>query len=144
MAAQEKIHGAGGVLIQDGQVLLIVEDQSDNRYGKQAGMLSIPMGRIKPGEIPHRAAEREFQEETGLTVYTGQYLMELPAPPDGLVKIFAMAIDGDDSPSPDKGLNPRWMGIEEFLSQPEASVRPPSKAAVRLALQWQSLRTTSV
>lgn len=138
MAEEEKIRGAGGVLLKGGQVLVIVEDESDQRYGKRAGMLSVPMGRVRSesGELPREAAEREFREESGYPVRVQQYLLEVPAPPAGVVKIYAMEMNGNVSIE-NGTLRPRWMSVEEFLSLPDERVRPPSKTAVRLALLWK-------
>lgn len=126
------VYGAGGVLLENGRVLVITEDETDERYGKVAGMLSIPMGRIRDGESPRRTAEREFGEETGCLVVTTQYLQEFSLPPAGIVKIYLVEKKGGDIK---KGaLQPRWMPLKEFLSLAPGKVRPPSKEAVRLAL----------
>lgn len=51
---------AGGMLIHDGQVLLVKH--------KKLGIWLNPGGHIEDGELPHQTAEREFFEETGVEV----------------------------------------------------------------------------
>ncbi len=55
--------GAGAVVVDEGRVLLV-----RNRYGAARERYLLPAGRVKPGEMPDRAAERETLEETGLRV----------------------------------------------------------------------------
>lgn len=55
--------GAGAVVVDDERVLLV-----RNRYGVTRERYLLPAGRVKPGEMPDRAAERETLEETGLRV----------------------------------------------------------------------------
>lgn len=55
--------GAGAVVLDQQRVLLV-----RNRYGVTRERYLLPAGRVKPGEMPDRAAERETLEETGLRV----------------------------------------------------------------------------
>ncbi len=55
--------GAGTVVVDQERVLLV-----RNRYGVTKGRYLLPAGRVKIGELPDRAAERETLEETGLRV----------------------------------------------------------------------------
>lgn len=57
--------GAGAVVVDEERVLLV-----RNRYGVTRERYLLPAGRVKPGEMPDRAAERETLEETGLRVQT--------------------------------------------------------------------------
>ena len=56
-------HGAGVVLLQDQQVLLV-----QMNYGKFKGQWILPGGMLEPAEFPHQAAQRETLEETGLNI----------------------------------------------------------------------------
>lgn len=49
-----------GMLIHEGKVLLVKH--------KKLGIWLNPGGHIEPNELPHKAAEREFYEETGVRV----------------------------------------------------------------------------
>jgi ADP-ribose pyrophosphatase YjhB (NUDIX family) len=55
--------GAGTVVVDNQRVLLV-----RNRYGVTKGRYLLPAGRLKLGELPDQAAERETLEETGLQV----------------------------------------------------------------------------
>jgi ADP-ribose pyrophosphatase YjhB (NUDIX family) len=51
---------AAGWLLKDGKVLLVKH--------KMLGIWLAPGGHVELNELPHQAAEREFLEETGVTV----------------------------------------------------------------------------
>jgi ADP-ribose pyrophosphatase YjhB (NUDIX family) len=55
--------GAGAVVVHEERVLLV-----RNLFGVTKGRYLLPAGRVKSGELPDRAAERETFEETGLRV----------------------------------------------------------------------------
>ena len=52
------------ILVQDDKVLLVKH--------KKLGIWLNPGGHVEPGELPHKGAEREFWEETGITVKATQ------------------------------------------------------------------------
>lgn len=56
-------HSAGGVVLHDGDVCVIVPRK---RTATGAKALALPKGHIDPGETPVEAATREVLEETGL------------------------------------------------------------------------------
>jgi len=58
-----------GILTYQGQILLVGND-----YGYENLTWSLPGGRLEPGEQHPTALVREFQEETGLTVISGEML----------------------------------------------------------------------
>jgi 8-oxo-dGTP pyrophosphatase MutT (NUDIX family) len=54
---------AGGVVVRDGEVLVIVP----TRRGAQGQkVLALPKGHVDPGETPEQTAAREVREETGV------------------------------------------------------------------------------
>lgn len=59
-SAPKICHVAGGLLVHEGKILLIKH--------KKLGVWLSPGGHLDPGEMGHQAAEREFWEETGITV----------------------------------------------------------------------------
>src|SRR5258708_25636471 len=78
----------GGAVIKDaaGRLLLIKRGHEPD-----AGLWTIPGGRIEPGETDQQAVAREILEETGLRVACGRLLGEAVLPGlDGAV------IDGRD------------------------------------------------
>lgn len=64
---------------------------------KDDGAWTIPKGEIEPDEDPLAAAQREFQEETGL-VPTGRFLPLTPIKQKGGKLVHAWAFQGDCDP----------------------------------------------
>lgn len=60
---ERPVVGVGGVVIQDGAVLLV-----QRRSEPLAGQWSLPGGAVELGETLEEAVVRELREETGLTV----------------------------------------------------------------------------
>jgi 8-oxo-dGTP pyrophosphatase MutT (NUDIX family) len=67
-AVSERVDAAGGVVVQDGRVLLVHRPRYDD--------WTFPKGKLDPGESFEDAALREVEEETGLRCSLGR---ELPA-----------------------------------------------------------------
>jgi 8-oxo-dGTP pyrophosphatase MutT (NUDIX family) len=61
--ARPQERSAGGVVVRDGQVLVIVPRR---RAADGARVLGLPKGHIDPGETSLQAALREVREETGV------------------------------------------------------------------------------
>ncbi|HEX5145931.1 MAG TPA: NUDIX hydrolase [Conexibacter sp.] len=59
----EQERSAGGVVVRDGQAIVIVP----TRRGAQGQkVLALPKGHVDPGETPDQTALREVREETGV------------------------------------------------------------------------------
>jgi 8-oxo-dGTP pyrophosphatase MutT (NUDIX family) len=54
---------AGGVVLRDGQVAVIVPTR---RAADGRKVLALPKGHVDPGETPAQAAQREVREEAGV------------------------------------------------------------------------------
>ena len=67
-AVSARVDAAGGVVVQDGRVLLVHRPRYDD--------WTFPKGKLDPGESFEDAALREVEEETGLRCSLGR---ELPA-----------------------------------------------------------------
>lgn len=65
---------------------------------KDAGVWSIPKGKVEPGEDLLDTARREFQEETGMRP-AGPFLPLTPARQKGGKLVHAWAFQGDCDPS---------------------------------------------
>jgi 8-oxo-dGTP pyrophosphatase MutT (NUDIX family) len=61
--AQAREFSAGGVVVRDGQVAVIVPTR---RAADGSRVLALPKGHVDPGETPIEAAAREVREETGI------------------------------------------------------------------------------
>jgi len=63
-AASQVEFSAGGVVVRDGQVVVIVPTR---RTANGARALALPKGHPEPGETPEQAAAREVREEAGVS-----------------------------------------------------------------------------
>jgi 8-oxo-dGTP pyrophosphatase MutT (NUDIX family) len=61
--AQAREFSAGGVVVRDGQVVVIVPTR---RAADGSRVLALPKGHVDPGETAIEAAGREVREETGI------------------------------------------------------------------------------
>src|SRR5580693_106774 len=62
-AEQAREFSAGGVVVRDGQVVVIVPTR---RAADGSRVLALPKGHVDPGETAIEAAAREVREETGV------------------------------------------------------------------------------
>lgn len=60
---QAREFSAGGVVVRDGEVVVIVPTR---RAADGSQVLALPKGHVDPGETPVQAAQREVREETGI------------------------------------------------------------------------------
>ena len=61
--AQAREFSAGGVVVRDGEVVVIVPTR---RAADGSRVLALPKGHVDPGETPIEAATREVRKETGI------------------------------------------------------------------------------
>jgi 8-oxo-dGTP diphosphatase len=93
-AGEPEVRAAGGLVIRDGEVLLVHRPAYDD--------WTIPKGKLEPGESWEAAALREVEEETGLSCELGElagttrYLDSRGR--DKLVHYFLMSAAGEPEP----------------------------------------------
>jgi 8-oxo-dGTP pyrophosphatase MutT (NUDIX family) len=120
--SQAREFSAGGVVVRDGQVVVIVPTR---RAADGSRVLALPKGHVDPGEQPLQAAAREVREETGLIV--GEPLCELGESRywyrrDGRtigksVTFFLFEhLGGDTADHDDEVEEVRWVALEEALT----------------------------
>ncbi len=117
MNSDRKEHSAGGVIFENGLVLII---HMRTRDGKRAW--TFPKGHLEPGETPRQAALREVGEETGwdceivAPLGTARYSFERGG---GLVNkevvwFLMRRVGGDGLPrTPEEVLDSRWLPLDE-------------------------------
>jgi len=88
----------------DWRIVLMKRPNYDGAHG---GQVSIPGGQLEPGENHRQAALREFEEETGISVGSGQLLGNLSElfiePSNFLVKPFVAYATDRPCFNPDPG-----------------------------------------
>ncbi|PIU19330.1 MAG: NUDIX hydrolase [Elusimicrobia bacterium CG08_land_8_20_14_0_20_59_10] len=117
MSGAKKEHSAGGVILEDGRVLLI---QMRNLKGEK--VWTFPKGHIEPGETAEAAALREVEEETGWLceiaahLCRAEYSFERDGEPvDKDVCWFLMERAGGDGlpKTPDEIFDMKWTTLAE-------------------------------
>jgi diadenosine hexaphosphate hydrolase (ATP-forming) len=113
----EKEHSAGGVILENGCLLLIMM-----RNLKGEKVWTFPKGHIEPGETPEAAAVREVAEETGWDctiagdLFTAKYsFMRGSTPVEKDVRWFLMRREGGDGvpKTPEEIVGMKWCALEE-------------------------------
>ena len=116
--AQAREFSAGGVVVRDGQVVVIVPTR---RAADGSRVLALPKGHVDPGETPIEAAEREVREETGIVaepvVELGEsrYWYRRDGRTIGKrVSFFLFAfLEGDFADHDDEVEEVRWLALEQ-------------------------------
>jgi diadenosine hexaphosphate hydrolase (ATP-forming) len=116
-AERDLEHSAGGVIVEDGRVLLI---RMRNLEG--AEVWTFPKGHLEAGETPEAAALREVAEETGFDceitgeLYKAEYsFFRNGRPVDKDVRWYRMRRRGGDgvAKTPDEIVDMKWAALEE-------------------------------
>ena len=102
-----------GIVIWDdaGRILLV-----QRGHEPQAGLWTIPGGRVEPGESLEQAASREALEETGLEVAVGAeiYRVRIPGGDDRVFDVhdFEARVVGGEMRAGDDAADVRWQALD--------------------------------
>jgi predicted NUDIX family NTP pyrophosphohydrolase len=92
------LRSAGVLLYRPGPEVLLVHPGGPLWARRDDGVWSIPKGLVAPGETDEVAAQREFTEETGLTL-EGELLLLGEFRQPGGKRVIAFAMAGDFDPA---------------------------------------------
>jgi 8-oxo-dGTP pyrophosphatase MutT (NUDIX family) len=114
----EREVSAGGVVVHDGQVLVIVPTR---RAADGSQVLALPKGHPNQGETIVQAATREVREETGMAVEPVQelgevrywYVRDRRRVAKSVYFFLFRPLGGDLADHDDEVLEARWMGLAE-------------------------------
>jgi 8-oxo-dGTP pyrophosphatase MutT (NUDIX family) len=117
MSSEREI-SAGGVVVHDGQVLVIVPTR---RAADGSQVLALPKGHLDGGESVVQAATREVREETGMVVEPMQelgevrywYVRDRRRVAKSVYFFLFRLLGGDLADHDDEVLEARWMGLSE-------------------------------
>jgi ADP-ribose pyrophosphatase YjhB (NUDIX family) len=132
--ARDKRHTARGIVVRDGQILLM------ERWRPSMHYFSIPGGGIEPGEMPDETVVREIQEETNVIVTVKRQVLEMH---DGkhIHRIYLCEyVSGEphlpaDAPealhmTKDNRFKPGWVPIDKLSEVPFTYWRPLQKPLI--------------
>jgi len=129
----------GGIVVDGERVLLIQRGHAPN-----AGLWSIPGGRVEWGETLHDAVVREVREETGLEVEVGPLVELLERMDDEptyhfvIIDFLAYAIGGTLQAGDDAS-DVRWVTAAEWAALPTTSgLSPVLEKAIAMARETQT------
>jgi 8-oxo-dGTP pyrophosphatase MutT (NUDIX family) len=118
--SSERELSAGGVVVRDGQVLVIVPSR---RAADGSLVLGLPKGHLDDGETPLQAATREVREETGIVAeYAGElgevrywYVRDGRRIAKSVLFYLFRYVSGDLEDHDDEVMEARWMGFDQAV-----------------------------
>lgn len=119
MAESEAYVRCAGAVVRDehGRLLVVRRGQPPD-----AGLWSLPGGRVERGETSAQAAAREVREETGLVVEVGRIVgrIELAGPEGATYQVedFACSAVGGTLTAGSDARAVRWAGVAELRRMP--------------------------
>jgi ADP-ribose pyrophosphatase YjhB (NUDIX family) len=111
-----------GAIINDhhGRLLLIKRGHEPD-----AGLWSLPGGRVEPGETDEQAVVREVSEETGLSVVCDRLVGSVMRPGlDGAVvdiRDYSVTVTGGELAAGDDAADARWVSPADLARLPVTS-----------------------
>ena len=109
---------SAGVLICQGKFLIARRPPGDDLEG----LWEFPGGKVEMGETPEQALVREFQEELGIVIETGEYLgFNLIPQPKRIIRLEVFQctlVSGDPIPHFHDAL--AWVTLEQSRDYPIA------------------------
>jgi 8-oxo-dGTP pyrophosphatase MutT (NUDIX family) len=116
--SSEREVSAGGVVVHDGQVLVIVPTR---RAADGSQVLALPKGHLDGEETIVQAATREVREETGMVVEPLQelgevrywYMRDRQRIAKSVHFFLFRLLGGDLADHDDEVLEARWMGVAQ-------------------------------
>ncbi len=104
-----------GIAREDGRVLLTQRPEGSHL----AGLWELPGGKIRPGEDPVAALEREWREELGCEVCEVEpFSFSFHAYPEKTVLLLCYALSVRTRPTPLEGQRMEWVALEELSEWP--------------------------
>lgn len=131
---------AGAVVLKDEQVLLV-----RLTYSRQAGRYMLPGGYVDPGEAIDAAAEREVQEETGVTATVDSLIGLRARVEDGVSNTYCVFVlryvAGEPRPHGRENDDVRWFSRADLEGAAGAQVVPLARSAALAVLRGEAHRT---
>jgi len=122
------LHLAFSVLIFNSKGEILLQKRADEKYHSPALWTNTCCGHPNRGEEIREAAERRLEEEMGFHCslthrFTFHYRADFP---NGLYEneidhVYSGTYEGSISPDPEEVSDYRWVGMDELLSDAEAS-----------------------
>ena len=109
----KRVEAAGGVVLSDGQVLLVHRPRYDD--------WTLPKGKLDRGESFEEASLREVEEETGLLCRLGHELLSSEYRDNKdrpkIVRYWLMEVEGGEFEANDEVDEVRWVSLDEAADE---------------------------
>ena len=104
-----------GIAKEDGRVLLTQRPEGSHL----AGLWELPGGKVRPGEDPEAALEREWLEELGCEICEIEpFSFAFHAYTEKTVLLLCYLLRARTRPTPLEGQRMAWVAVEELTERP--------------------------